>query len=104
MSQQMTVRSSIAAFSIGTSSSSRLRAMTKPPVCWLRWRGKPISSTASSSARRSRGSAGSSPASRTWPSSSPFMLQPQTEPDRAPIMSSDRPIALPTSRTAARVR
>ena len=26
--------------SIGTTSSSRLRVMTKPPTCWERWRGK----------------------------------------------------------------
>ena len=44
LSHSMTVRSSIAAFSIGTTSSSRLRVMTKPPTCWDRWRGKPISS------------------------------------------------------------
>ena len=49
LSHSMTVRSSIAAFSIGTTSSSRLRVMTKPPTCWDRWRGKPISSCASAS-------------------------------------------------------
>ena len=52
LSHSMTVRSSIAAFSIGTSSSSRLRVRTKPPTCCERWRGKPLSSPASSSASR----------------------------------------------------
>ena len=65
LSHSMTVRSSIAAFSIGTSSSSGPRVMTKPPTCCDRWRGKPISAPASSSARRRSRSAGSSPASRT---------------------------------------
>ena len=39
--------------------------MTKPPLCWVRWRGKPISSSAILSASASVGSAGSSPAART---------------------------------------
>ncbi len=56
LSHSMTVRSSIAAFSIGTTSSSRARVMTKPPTCWERWRGKPISSRASAIALASRGS------------------------------------------------
>ena len=55
LSQQMTVRSSIAAFSIGTSSSSRPSVMTKPPTCWERWRGKPmISSTSCHGLRQPR--------------------------------------------------
>ena len=55
LSQQMTVRSSIAAFSIGTSSSSRPSVMTKPPTCWERWRGKPtISSTSAMVSREPR--------------------------------------------------
>ena len=44
LSHSIMVRSSIAAFSIGTSSSSRPRVMTKPPTCCDRWRGKPMSS------------------------------------------------------------
>jgi FdrA protein len=43
------VRPGIAAFSIGTSSQSGPREMTKPPVCCERWRGKPRSICASSS-------------------------------------------------------
>ena len=62
MSHSTIVRSSIAAFMIGAISSSRSRAMTKPPLCWVRWRGKPTSSPASFSASASVGSLGSSPA------------------------------------------
>ena len=40
LSHSTKVRSSIAPFTIGTTSSSRLRVMTKPPTCWERWRGK----------------------------------------------------------------
>ena len=63
LSQQMTVRSSIAAFSIGTSSSSRPSVITKPPTCWLRWRGKPMISSTSSMVCASRRSSGSRPSS-----------------------------------------
>src|SRR6185437_8691826 len=38
LSHSITVRSSIAAFSIGTTSDSLPRVMTKPPVCCDRWR------------------------------------------------------------------
>ena len=40
LSHSTKVRSSIAPLPIGTTSSSRLRVMTKPPTCWERWRGK----------------------------------------------------------------
>jgi hypothetical protein len=40
LSHWMMLRFSIAAFSTGTSRLSLSRAITKPPVCWLRWRGK----------------------------------------------------------------
>ena len=63
LSQQMTVRSSIAAFSTGTSSSSRPSVMTKPPTCWERWRGKPMISSTSAMVSASRGSVGSRPSS-----------------------------------------
>ena len=43
LSHSMTWRSSIAAGSIGTSSSSRSWVRTKPPGCWDRCRGAPIS-------------------------------------------------------------
>ena len=65
LSHSMKVRSSMAALPIGTTSDSGPRVSTKPPTCWERWRGKPISSCVSSSTRASSGSAGSSPASRT---------------------------------------
>ena len=43
LSHWITVRSGMAAFSIGTSSASGPREMTKPPTCCDRWRGKPRS-------------------------------------------------------------
>ena len=43
LSHSMTVRSAMAALSIGTVSSRRSRVSTKPPTCWERWRGKPSS-------------------------------------------------------------
>ena len=43
LSHSMTCRLSIAAGSIGTSSSSRSCVSTKPPGCCERWRGVPIS-------------------------------------------------------------
>jgi hypothetical protein len=58
LSQQMTVRSSIVAFSMGTSSSSRPSVMMKPPTCWERWRGKPWISWISSSVWARRRSVG----------------------------------------------
>src|SRR5215211_3055572 len=64
LSHSTTVRSSMAAFSIGTTSSRRVRVMTKPPTCWERWRGKPISSSASAITRVRRGSEASSPTRR----------------------------------------
>ena len=42
LSQQITVRSSIVAFSIGTSSSNRPSVMMNPPTCWDRCRGKTL--------------------------------------------------------------
>ena len=80
LSHSTTVRSSMAAFSMGTSSSSGPRVMTKPPTCWERWRGKPMSSAASSRVWRSRGASGSRPSSCTRVVSSPRLLQPQTAP------------------------
>ena len=89
LSHSMTVRSSIAAFSIGTSSSSGPRVMTKPPTCCDRWRGKPISSCARSSARRSVGSAGSRPTSRTCALLDRRRVpQPHTVPASAAVTSS----------------
>ena len=81
-SHSMTRRSSIAAGSIGTRSSSRSRVSTKPPGCWLRWRGVPISWRVSSSVRASRGSSLSRPRSSTCRSATPSFDQPQIWPDK----------------------
>ena len=78
----MTRRSTIAAGSIGTRSSSRSRVRTKPPGCWLRWRGVPISWRARSSVSARRGSSLSRPSSSTWRSATPSFDQPQTWPDK----------------------
>ncbi len=61
LSHSITVRSSIVAFSIGTTWSSGVRVMTKPPTCCDRWRGKPCNSRVSDSAICSRGSDGIEP-------------------------------------------
>ena len=61
LSHWMTVRSGIAAFSTGTSSSSRSRAITKPPTCCDRWRGNPSNVRASVSTFDSTGLVGIEP-------------------------------------------
>ncbi len=66
-SHSITQRSAIVAGSIGTRSSSRSRVRTKPPGCWERWRGVPISCRLSSSVSASRGSVLSSPSSCDMP-------------------------------------
>ena len=105
LSHSMTVRSSIAAFSIGTISSSRLRVMTKPPTCCDRWRGKPISSSASMQHLLEPRIGGIEAGAARFvfvdaaPSTSPRACSAS-----APIVSSDSPNALPTSRMALRAR
>ena len=64
LSHWMTLRSGMAAFSIGTSCASGPREITKPPTCCDRWRGKPRRAFASAIRRRITGLAGSKPASR----------------------------------------
>ncbi len=54
LSHSMKVRFSMAALPMGTVSSSRSRVSTKPPTCWERWRGKPMSCRASATAWRER--------------------------------------------------
>ena len=103
LSQAMTVRSSIAAFSIGTSSSSRPSVMTKPPTCWERWRGKPTISSTISRVRASRRSVGSRPSSRTRSAGRLAAAQPQICDESAATVSrreahrgadlADRPLA-----------
>jgi hypothetical protein len=60
----MTVRSSIAAFSTGTSVDSGCSEITNPPGCCDRCRGNPSKSPAIASTRRSNGDSGSNPWSR----------------------------------------
>ncbi len=75
--------------------------MTKPPVCWLRWRGKPISSRARRMASRKRAVARVEPhLAEVASSCTPSADHHQIMPDSAPIISSDSPSALPTSRMA----
>ncbi len=61
LSHWITLRSAMAAFSTGTSRARSSRAMTKPPGCWLRWRGKPISTCVSSTHSLQIGDSGSKP-------------------------------------------
>ena len=58
LSHSMKVRSAMAALPIGTISSMRRWLRTKPPTCCERWRGKPMSSFARSTAWRMAGFAG----------------------------------------------
>ena len=104
LSHSMKVRSFIAALPIGTVSSSRRLVSTKPPTCCERWRGKPSSSVARSTARRISGLVGSRPAWRMCSSGTPSPQLPQTVPASAAVMSSVSPSALPTSRMALRGR
>src|SRR5690606_35619729 len=54
LSHSMVVRSFMAALTIGHSSDSGPRVMTKPPTCWDRWRGRRISSPERASAQAER--------------------------------------------------
>ena len=101
LSQAMTVRSSIEAFSIGTNSSKRPSVITKPPTCWLKCLGKPIISSIILSVRFKCQSDGFKPISRIRFSSNFFVLKnPHSWDDKALTVSLLRPIAVPTSRTA----
>ena len=101
LSHSITCRSIMAAGSIGTRSSSRSWVRTKPPGCWLRWRGAPMSWRARSSARRRRRSERLRFSASTCLSSTPSSDQPQTCEDSILIRSSVSPSALPTSRIGA---
>ena len=101
LSHSITWRSTMAAGSIGTRSSSRSWVRTKPPGCWLRWRGAPMSWRARSSVRRRRRSERLRFSASTCLSSTPSSDQPQTWEDSILIRSSVRPSALPTSRNRA---
>ena len=104
LSHSTTCRFSMAAGSIGTRSSSRSWVRTKPPGCWLRCRGAPMSCRARSRVRRKRRSAVLRLSCSTWSFDKPCSDQPQTWPESAEIKSSGRPSALPTSRSAPLVR
>ena len=91
LSHSMKVRSAMAALPIGTVSSIGTWLRTKPPTCCDRWRGKPMSAFARSTAWRMAGFAGSSPACRTWSSGSSSPQWPQTVSDSAAVMSGVRP-------------
>ena len=74
LSHCTTLRSGMAAFSIGTRRESLPREITKPPGCCDRWRGKPISVCASqaiAAPRASPGPARRRPACAAFPSCHP---------------------------------
>ena len=62
LSHWTTTRPGIVAGSSGTTSSSRPAAITMPPECWPRWRGRSCICRTSSTSSRTRGAAGSTPA------------------------------------------
>src|SRR5215471_8922774 len=103
LSHSMKVRSSMAALPTGTVSSRRKRVSTKPPTCWERWRGKPISSLASATAWRIAALSGSSPAWRMFSSATSRSLMPQIVLDNAAVTSGVRPNTLPTSPMALEI-
>ena len=104
LSHSMVVRFSIAALAMGTTSSSRERVMTKPPVCWDRWRGKPANSRDRSSASASLCSPGSKPILRNSFRSTAPDHQPAMVAERAAISLSLKPKTLATSRVEERAR
>ena len=104
LSHSSTVRPSIAALPTTASSTSGPRVMTKPPTWVARWRGKPWSSSASCSAIAKRPSGRPSPSPSAISASDRSPPGPQDALASLAVTSSDRPIALPTSRTALRVR
>ena len=104
LSHSMTVRSSIAAFSIGTSSDNGPRVITKPPTCCERWRGKPTSSRGEVE-RQAQGAVGGVEPGLAHPLVGDRVVAPA--PDDAGERGDDidlRPKALPTSRIAERER
>ena len=62
LSHWMTTRPGMAAGSSGTTSSSRPAAITMPPVCWPRWRGRLWMRVQRSEKSWRRRSSGSKPA------------------------------------------
>ena len=72
LSHWITARPGMRAGSSGTTSSSRPFAITMPPECWPRWRGRCCASWTSRTRWRTRAASGWTPASRSWRSSASF--------------------------------
>ncbi len=98
------VRPGMAALDTMANSTSGPRVMTKPPTWVARWRGKPWRSSASPSAIKRRRSERSNPSPAAISASGRSPPGPQDALASRAVTSSDSPIALPTSRTALRVR
>ena len=95
----------MAALVTTASSISGPRVMTKPPTWVAAWRGKSRISSVSSSAMAEAGVGGVEPLGRGQ-RRQPHLVRPGPScalASRA-VTSSERPMALPTSRTALRVR
>ncbi|MNR02253.1 hypothetical protein D3C85_1180970 [compost metagenome] len=100
LSHWMMVRSAMAAFSTGTRLSSGCSEITKPPGCWDRCRGKPISCRVRLNTRHSTGLSGSKPPSRRRSRGGASSLQWPQQSARALTWSGGKPRALATSRMA----
>ena len=72
LSHWITARPGMRAGSSGTTSSRRPFAITMPPECWPRWRGRCCASWTSRTRWRTRAASGWTPASRSWRSSASF--------------------------------
>ena len=110
LSHWMMERSGMAAFSTGTSRVKGPRVSTKPPGCWLKWRGKPCNCWLRSSHCCSVTSSGNSAsptranAAANRSASTTRLCMPGCSRDMAVINSSGMPNARPTSRKALRGR
>ena len=95
----------MAAFWIGTSSSSRPSVSTKPPTCCERWRGKPHQGRRQFE-RQGQPRIGGIEAglAHMLDVDAACRRMPQTVSAMTPTVSGDRPSALPTSRMALRLR
>ena len=100
LSHWMMLRSTMAAFSTGTSADSGASEITKPPTCCDRCRGRPSIIPASPSTLRTSGLPGSKPDSRRRCSIGVSPLPQPKHSASSPIWSWGRPKALATSRTA----
>ncbi|CPP25533.1 Uncharacterised protein [Bordetella pertussis] len=94
----------MAAFSIGTRRDSLPREITKPPGCCDRWRGKPISVSASSAHWRATREAGSRPQAASERSISFLPFHHWCARATASMMPLSTPSARPVSRSTLRGR